>query len=885
MSSKEVARLFILVLTAGAAACGDRGVEVTTDGDDAAEMEDVVEEEVAPCDPFPAPETGGEGADMSRPVPSGEARAGRITDPALVPMGPKAWAETGDFLIRNSRVGFVIEDTSGEEGLNSHGYNPFGGEIVYADLWTEDGPAGRNMMGELFFGLGIQLIDPETVTVLSDGSDGGDAVVRVTGPLTPMPLLDVAAGDLLDPFPFRGELIIDYSLGGDADFLRITFHVRNPNTRLVRIMLPLFGAIMGDGLRLMTPAGGFDDHELGGSHEFYGFVGDAISYAALDGRGGGMEYVMEESGVLVASQSALIEVAACGETTAPAVDILVAAGGAEPLFKAVRRARGRPEPPQLGGTVTIPGPEPAAGAWVHVLAGDGSYATSALCDAAGAYSVGLEPGDYEIYAELEGYSLEGPLTAAMGSADQTLDMEFEPSGVLGYTVTDGTSPLPVKIIVVPDTPPASLPDPLGPVRLPNGAVRYIFDADGQGEVLLPPGGYTVTAMRGFYYDYAEEEVTITASGTEDLSMTLTEVVDRTGYMCADLHQHSWSSPDSNIWPEVSVASNVAEGLDLIVSTDHDWINNYQPQVEAMGLEGWTRAFAGSEVTSYEYGHFNAYPLTIREDMRNNGSVDHYYLTPEEFFPLILADPMHPVLQINHPRSGGLGGYFDYVRLDPETCRVEVPEAWSTLFTAIEVFNDDDLRDPEEAAALQDWFGLLNCGHRMTGTGTSDSHSHITSERGYVRSCMYFGHNVPGNVADAELGDAVRSMNVLISGGPFINVDVDGVTMGGVASAPGGNAEVNVLVQAPEWMNVERMRIFVSGLELDPVVLDESVRDPLNPVIRFDDAVTVSTGGGDGFVVIIVEGDEPLTPVASGRYPFAVTNPVFLDADGDGVFSP
>jgi len=155
----------------------------------------------------------------------------------------------------------------------------------------------------------------------------------------------------------------------------------------------------------------------------------------------------------------------------------------------------------------------------------------------------------------------------------------------------------------------------------------------------------------------------------------------------------------------------------------------------------------------------------------------------------------------------------------------------------------------------------------------------------VRSCMYFGHNVPGNVADAELGDAVRSMNVLISGGPFINVDVDGVTMGGVASAPGGNAEVNVLVQAPEWMNVERMRIFVSGLELDPVVLDESVRDPLNPVIRFDDAVTVSTGGGDGFVVIIVEGDEPLTPVASGRYPFAVTNPVFLDADGDGVFSP
>jgi hypothetical protein len=141
------------------------------------------------------------------------------------------------------------------------------------------------------------------------------------------------------------------------------------------------------------------------------------------------------------------------------------------------------------------------------------------------------------------------------------------------------------------------------------------------------------------------------------------------------------------------------------------------------------------------------------------------------------------------------------------------------------------------------------------------------------------------VSEADLVDAVRSMNVLVSGGPFIHADVGGVTMGGTAPAPGGEASVNVTVQAPEWMDVVRMRVYVSGVELDPVVLDESVRDPLNPVIRFQGAVPVSTGGGDGFVVFLVEGDEPMTPVDTGRYPFAMTNPIFLDADGDGLFTP
>ena len=58
-------------------------------------------------------------------------------------------------------------------------------------------------------------------------------------------------------------------------------------------------------------------------------------------------------------------------------------------------------------------------------------------------------------------------------------------------------------------------------------------------------------------------------------------------------------------------------------------------------------------------------------------------------------------------------------------------------------------------------------------------------------------------------------------------------------------------------------------------------------MRFHEKVEV-TSQGDGYVVVRVDGDKPLAPVVGdGKrftvYPLALTNPVFLDADGDGRY--
>jgi len=59
------------------------------------------------------------------------------------------------------------------------------------------------------------------------------------------------------------------------------------------------------------------------------------------------------------------------------------------------------------------------------------------------------------------------------------------------------------------------------------------------------------------------------------------------------------------------------------------------------------------------------------------------------------------------------------------------------------------------------------------------------------------------------------------------------------------------------------------------------------VVRFRESVDL-TVPSDGYVVVRVDGEKPLSPVVGDRktftaYPFALTNPIFLDVDGDGKY--
>lgn len=201
--------------------------------------------------------------------------------------------------------------------------------------------------------------------------------------------------------------------------------------------------------------------------------------------------------------------------------------------------------------------------------------------------------------------------------------------------------------------------------------RYLekfFYTNGAGGRQLKPGKYTVYASRGIEYDVQQQEVEIVSGKTTQLGFKLTKVVDTPGWISADFHVHSIKSVDSEMGLEQRVTSFAVEGVDLVVSTDHNYVADYGPTIEALGLDDWLASSVGLELTTLEMGHFNGFPLALQPGPVQHGSFRWFFRPPGELFAQLRAlgkDPQKTVVQVNHPRDTILG-YFNAFNISAYT---------------------------------------------------------------------------------------------------------------------------------------------------------------------------------------------------------------------------
>ncbi len=427
-------------------------------------------------------------------------------------------------------------------------------------------------------------------------------------------------------------------------------------------------------------------------------------------------------------------------------------------------------------------------------------------------------------------------------------------------------------------------EPAGQVTVRIGVV---YTRNGKAMLSLPPGDYVLHAGRGFEWSVGRVAISLRAGDAKQVALQLRREVPTAGWIAADSHIHTLThSGHGDAKIEERMLTIAGEGIELAVATDHNHHTDYAPSAASMGVAERFTPVIGNEVTT-KHGHFNAFPIEPGARVVNPEQEDWAKLLPE-----IRATPGVKVITLNHPRdlhSGfiPLGG----MQFNPKTGRHRQADALD--IDAMEVITSAAMQS-DIHLLYRDWFALLNRGHRIAAVASSDSHDVnrfiLGQGRTYVAS-------KDGDAANLDLDEVWRSYKegrLLVSLGLLAQMKVnDKFTVGDLATGLKDSIKVEATVFGPAWTQADRIELFANGILIREQKIEDDHRAGEKARIVWQlpkpahDVHLVVIATGPGVTESFWEIPRPYQPSSKTFVPRVVgsTNPIWLDADGDGRFEP
>lgn len=480
------------------------------------------------------------------------------------------------------------------------------------------------------------------------------------------------------------------------------------------------------------------------------------------------------------------------------------------------------------------------------------------------------------------------------------DIEIGPLKLIASPVGDAISGASLEVTVTDEDTGDSLParitltrpdGTLQPLQAsPQGGVAsrvgVVYSKDGRASLQVPPGEYVIRATRGFEWSLASQKVALKRGDEQRAGLKLRREVDTTGWVAADSHIHTLThSGHGDATIEERMITIAGEGIELAVATDHNHHADYSPVASALGVSDRFASVVGNEVTT-KHGHFNAFPILPGSTVVDYGVDDWATLVGA-----MRGTPGVRVITLNHPRdlhSGfiPLGG----VQFNPKTGNHRQAAALHGV-DALEVLTSGAMQS-DIHLLYRDWFALLNRGHRISAVGSSDSHDVSRFIVGQGRTYVAADDASPAGLNLEQVWESYQKGHLLVSLGLMVNVRVDErFKVGDLATKLGPVIKVEAVVSGPSWITADHVALYANGI----MIREESIRDGSGggkkAVITwevprpFHDVHLVAIATGPGVDSPCWETPRPYQPASKDFKPRVIgsTNPIWIDADGDGKF--
>ncbi|MEZ5326587.1 MAG: CehA/McbA family metallohydrolase [Verrucomicrobiales bacterium] len=526
-------------------------------------------------------------------------------------------------------------------------------------------------------------------------------------------------------------------------------------------------------------------------------------------------------------------------------------------------------------------------------------------DDEGKASIALPAGDYTVRVLDAGRAPALHALRVIAGEQSILPSVLSARSGVQFAVSDAAvkeSSLPCKVQFhgINGTP---TPD-LGPENRAHGCKEQWHSADGNFFVPVTPGNYRVIVTRGPEYSHYAAEIEVKAGETSTIETALQRMVDTSGWVATDFHNHSTPSGDNTCKTDDRIINLAAEHIEFAPTTEHNRIYDWAPHIASLKLEDYISTIPGLELTG-SGAHFNTFPLKPEPTKQDGGAP---VWDPD---PRINALALRQLqgynsdryIQINHPDlaenfvdrdgDGAVDGGFAFLG-----GLIDAYETQNYLGVGILKKDPVEVRPPFSGGSRVKynrefiWLQFLNQGMRVWGVAVADAHSVWGNGVGGWRTYVQSSKELPKEIDPKEMAANAQKGRMMLTTGPFLTAIVNG------SALPGDEIKLNsdkvalaVRVQCNDWLDIDRVQILVNGRQDENLNFTRATHPAMfaDGVVKFDQTIDVPISG-DTHLIAVAMGENFTLKTGFGNstqsemQPCAYHNPIFIDHGGDG-FTP